>query len=59
LGCVLTGNPAYYQRFGFELAPKNVPKEEPREFFQLKLLSATKAEGSFAFHSAFYESHVR
>ena len=55
---MLTGNPAYYQRFGFELAPKNVPKEEPPEFFQLKLLSATKAEGSFAFHSAFYESYV-
>ena len=59
LGCVLTGNPAYYQRFGFELAPKNVPKEESREFFQLKLLSATRAEGIFAFHSAFYESLVR
>ena len=59
LGCVLTGNPAYYQRFGFELAPSNVPKQEPREFFQLKLLSATKAKGIFAFHSAFYDSHVR
>ena len=56
LGCVLTGNPAYYQRFGFELAPKNVPKEESQAFFQLKLLTATKAKGSFAFHSAFYES---
>ena len=56
LGCVLTGNPAYYQRFGFELAPKNVPKEEPPQYFQLKLLNAKQAEGTFAFHSAFYES---
>ena len=59
LGCVLTGKPEYYQRFGFDLAPNNVPKGEPREFFQLKLLSASKAEGIFAFHPAFYGSHVR
>lgn len=59
LGCVLTGNPAYYQRFGFELAPKNVPKNEPPAFFQLKLLNATKAEGAFSFHSAFYDSPIR
>lgn len=55
LGCVLTGDPAYYQRFGFELAPENVPKSEPAEYFQLKLLSAGKAGGTFAFHPAFYE----
>ena len=58
LGCVLSGNPAYYQRFGFELAPKNVPKEESSLYFQLKLLTATKAEGTFAFHSSFYESSI-
>jgi len=56
LGCVLTGNPAYYERFGFSLAPDHVPEPEPPEFFQLKLLRATRAEGRFAFHSAFYES---
>ncbi|MDG2048755.1 MAG: N-acetyltransferase [Myxococcota bacterium] len=57
LGCVLTGNPAYYQRFGFALAPDNVPKEESREFFQLKLLNSETAEGLFAFDAAFYESY--
>ena len=56
LGCVLTGNPAYYQRFGFELAPENVPEAESPQFFQRKLLHAARAEGRFAFHSAFYES---
>ena len=56
LGCVLTGNPAYYQRFGFELAPENVPKQESPLYFQLKLLRGIKPEGRFAFHSAFYES---
>ena len=57
LGCVLTGNPAYSERCGFELAPNNVPKQESPEFFQLKLQKAAKAEGCFAFHSAFYESY--
>lgn len=56
LGCVLTGDPAYYQRFGFDLAPKNVPEAEPAEFFQLKLLRAIEARGTFAFHPAFYET---
>jgi len=56
LGCVLTGNPTYYQRFGFELAPENVPEPESPQFFQLKLLHAARAEGRFAFHPAFYES---
>ena len=56
LGCVLTGNPAYYQRFGFELAAKNVPQDEPPEYFQLKLLNGAGAEGTFAFHAAFYET---
>ena len=56
LGCVLTGNPAYYQRFGFALAPDNVPENEPPEFFQLKLLNAPAANGRFAFHPTFYET---
>ena len=56
LGCVLTGNPAYYQRFGFALAPDNVPENEPAEFFQLKLLKAATATGRFAFHPTFYET---
>ena len=38
LGCVLTGNPVYYQRFGFKLAPANVPSQESADYFQLKLL---------------------
>ena len=56
LGCVLTGNPVYYHRFGFELAPENVPENEPAEYFQLKLLAADCANGTFEFHAAFYET---
>ena len=55
LGCVLTGNPIYYQRFGFQPAPRNVPEEESAKFFQIKLMKAVRAEGTFAFHRAFYQ----
>ena len=55
LGCVLTGNPIYYQRFGFQPSPRNVPEEESAEFFQIKLMKAVRAEGTFAFHPAFYQ----
>ncbi len=58
LGCVLTGNPLYYQRFGFALATRNVPVEESAAFFQLKLIRAERAEGSFSFHPAFYEGEA-
>ena len=57
LGCILTGNPVYYQRFGFKLAPEHVPEAESAEYFQLKLLNADKVAGIFEFHSAFYESY--
>ncbi len=54
LGCILTGNPTYYQRFGFEAAPDNAPTNEPAEYFMLKLLAGSKPSGRFAFHPAFY-----
>ncbi len=54
LGCILTGNPAYYRRFGFELCPENVPPEESPEYFMLKLFNSRKPKGEFRFHHAFY-----
>jgi putative acetyltransferase len=54
LGCILTGNPEYYRRFGFELSPKHVPDNEPAEFFMLKLFTATNPASAFRFHAAFY-----
>ena len=54
LGCILTGNPDYYRRFGFELSPQNVPQNESEEFFMLKLFSATRPTGAFEFDEAFY-----
>jgi len=54
LGCILTGNPDYYRRFGFELSAANVPNNELEEFFMLKLLRGRQTKGTFSFHSAFY-----
>ncbi|MBT4160411.1 MAG: N-acetyltransferase [Gammaproteobacteria bacterium] len=54
LGCILTGNPDYYRRFGFEISPPNTPVEEEEEFFMLKLLHGNQPEGRFLFHKAFY-----
>jgi len=56
LGCILTGNPNYYCRFGFEVCTENSPEKEPAEYFQLKLEGGNKPEGVFSFHDAFYES---
>ena len=55
LGCILTGNPLYYKKFGFRLAPDNAPPNEPGEFFMLKPLSSKIPQGKFAFHEAFYD----
>jgi putative acetyltransferase len=56
LGCILTGNPVYYRRFGFELAALNCPDNEPKEYFMLKMLREKHPEGKFAFHEAFYDN---
>ena len=53
-GCILTGNPAYYQRFGFALAPDHCPTNEPPEYFMIHPLNQNKPVGNFGFHPAFY-----
>ncbi|MGV0033769.1 MAG: GNAT family N-acetyltransferase [Candidatus Azotimanducaceae bacterium WSBS_2022_MAG_OTU7] len=55
LGCILTGDPNYYSKFGFDLSPANSPENEPEEYFQLKLLGGDLPTGRFAFNKAFYE----
>lgn len=54
LGCILTGDPNYYQRFGFDVMPDCCPPEEPGEYFQVRLLHAEAANARFTFHPAFY-----
>ncbi len=56
VGCMLTGNPVYYRRFGFEFSPGNCPGEEPADFFMVKRLTDQPLpSGPLAFHPAFYE----
>lgn len=52
-GCILTGNPAYYARFGFGLSPSNTTPGEPAEFFMVKLLRGRLPTGPICFHPAF------
>ena len=54
MGCIPTGNPDYYSRFGFVLAPEHCPENEPREYCMLKLLQSEKPEGRFSFRQPFY-----
>jgi putative acetyltransferase len=54
IGCILTGNPDYYRRFGFQLAPKLCPDREPAEYFQIKQFTEKSIHEKFAFHEAFY-----
>lgn len=53
-GCILTGNPGYYARHGFQPAGQFCPDVEPAEYFMLRLLGEKKPTGRFAFHEAFY-----
>ncbi len=52
-GCILTGNPSYYRRFGFALSPQSAPAGEPSEFFMVKLLRGQLPDGPIRFHEAF------
>jgi putative acetyltransferase len=54
-GCILTGNPQYYTRFGFVLFPDLAPKEEPAEFFMILPMGVAEPTARMAFHPAFYE----
>lgn len=53
-GFALTGNPAYYSRFGFRKAPEFAPPNEPAEYFQILTLNAGDPPGRLAFDPAFY-----
>lgn len=53
-GCILTGDPNYYARFGFEPAPDFAPANEPAEYFMVKIMGSSAPRGPFRFHGAFY-----
>jgi len=56
-GCVLEGNPTYYQRFGFKTYPGLSYKGTPSpEYFMALPFYDEVPEGKVEFHKAFYVS---
>lgn len=55
-GCILVGDPRYYCRHGFELAPACCPNNEPKTNFMLRLIGKNSPEGIFSFHPLFYQA---
>ena len=56
VGCILVGDPGYYSRFGFKLAPERCPPGQPRENFMVKTIGDSKTVGAIDFHPVF-QSH--
>ena len=52
-GCVLLGEPAYYQRFGFEAKPELILEGVPPQYFQALTFNGETPQGKVAYHSAF------
>jgi putative acetyltransferase len=52
-GCVLVGNPLYYCRFGFTLAPHLAPEGGHAEYFQILPLRVAEPKAVIDFHPLF------
>lgn len=52
-GCVLLGDPAFYERFGFRVEPELELPDVPPEYFQVLAFAAPAPRGVVAYHNAF------
>jgi putative acetyltransferase len=52
-GCVVAGDPAYYQRFGFRHSDALTYPDLPAEYFLALPLQAGSAQGVVSYHPAF------
>lgn len=52
-GCVVLGDPNYYQRFGFRSGTSIVFPGVPQEYFMSLTLDGTAAEGDVRYHPSF------
>lgn len=52
-GCVLLGEPGYYQRFGFDPVPGLILPGVPTEYFLAKPLGGALPQGEVSYHPAF------
>ena len=55
-GCVVLGDPAFYNRFGFTARPQLTFAGAPAEYFLSLPFSATVPAGAVEYHSSFTES---
>jgi len=53
-GCVLLGEPAYYERFGFKAVAGLELPGVPPEYFQALLLQGNCPQGTVSYHQAFF-----
>lgn len=53
-GCVLVGDPGYYNRFGFAADPTLKVADVPPEYFLVLPLQGSVPSGIVAFHPGFY-----
>ncbi|MDP4300736.1 GNAT family N-acetyltransferase [Leptothrix discophora] len=52
-GCVLLGDPTYYQRFSFLGCPELVLPGVPAAYFQALSLADSRPQGTVSYHKAF------
>jgi putative acetyltransferase len=52
-GCMLVGDPHFYERFGFRNLPELVLEGVPQEYFLALPFGGNKASGVVVFHEAF------
>lgn len=52
-GCVLLGDPNYYQRFGFKPQKGLILPNVPPEYFQVLILQTSIPQGIVTYHKAF------
>jgi putative acetyltransferase len=52
-GCILVGDPGFYERFGFRSPPDMVIEGVPQEYVLAFPFTESKASGTVAFHEGF------
>ena len=58
-GCIVVGDPNYYQRFGFRLSPALTPASQPPEYYMMLSLTALQPNAVVDFHPLFSEGEAQ
>ena len=58
-GCIVLGDPNYYQRFGFRPSPALTPAGQPPEYFMMLSLTALQPNAVVDFHPLFSEGEAK